>query len=147
MGASTAGVARACEVDPNVLHQWRREFRDGVNTAFSVLGRKVESEEKRLASWRARSGGRRWRSIFEVCHAHSRGVADAASRKSRGAIYEQIVREPEKAKAEKKCDGAGAVRLSGRQSGGLLPVLRSSGSAGRGHCTAGSHPEGGMSHN
>ena len=26
-GASVAEVARAFEVDPNVLHRWRREFR------------------------------------------------------------------------------------------------------------------------
>src|SRR5262249_10171929 len=39
-GASVAEVARACEVDANVLHRWRREFRDGVNRAFPGLGKK-----------------------------------------------------------------------------------------------------------
>jgi transposase len=29
MGASIAEVARAFEVNPNVLQRWRREFRDG----------------------------------------------------------------------------------------------------------------------
>ena len=28
LGASMAEVARACEVNPNVLHRWRRELRD-----------------------------------------------------------------------------------------------------------------------
>ena len=28
-GVSTAEVARALEVNPNVLHRWRREFRQG----------------------------------------------------------------------------------------------------------------------
>ena len=28
-GASVAEVARAFEVNPNVLHRWRREFRQG----------------------------------------------------------------------------------------------------------------------
>ena len=55
MGASAAEVARACEIDANVLHRWRREFREGVETAFPGLGRKRESEENRLAS--EKSGG------------------------------------------------------------------------------------------
>ena len=29
MGASVAEVARAFEVNPNTLHRWRREFRQG----------------------------------------------------------------------------------------------------------------------
>ena len=29
MGASVAEVERAFEVNPNVLHRWRREFREG----------------------------------------------------------------------------------------------------------------------
>jgi transposase-like protein len=28
LGASVAGVPRACEVNPNVLHRWRRELRE-----------------------------------------------------------------------------------------------------------------------
>ena len=28
LGASVAEVARACEVNPNVLHHWRRELRE-----------------------------------------------------------------------------------------------------------------------
>jgi transposase-like protein len=37
-GASVAEVARACEVNPNVLHRWRREFRGGVERAFPAGG-------------------------------------------------------------------------------------------------------------
>ncbi|HEY1496703.1 MAG TPA: transposase, partial [Candidatus Solibacter sp.] len=33
-GFSTAEVARAFEVNPNVLHRWRREFREGPGNAF-----------------------------------------------------------------------------------------------------------------
>ena len=33
-GASIAEVARAFEVNPNVLHRWRREFRQGPGNAF-----------------------------------------------------------------------------------------------------------------
>ena len=28
LGASVAEVSRACEVNPNVLHRWRRELRE-----------------------------------------------------------------------------------------------------------------------
>jgi transposase len=56
MGASAAEVARACEIDPNVLHRWRREFREGVETAFPGLGRKRESEENRLAELERKIG-------------------------------------------------------------------------------------------
>ena len=37
-GASVAEVARAFEVNPNVLHRWRREFRQG--KAFPGLGKR-----------------------------------------------------------------------------------------------------------
>jgi transposase-like protein len=40
MGASIAEVARAFEVNANVLHRWRREFRDGPGNAFPGLGKK-----------------------------------------------------------------------------------------------------------
>ena len=33
-GSSVAEVARAFEVDPNVLHRWKREFRQGPGNAF-----------------------------------------------------------------------------------------------------------------
>jgi transposase len=56
MGASTAEVARACEIDPNLLHRWRREFREGVETAFPGLGRKRASEENRLAELERKIG-------------------------------------------------------------------------------------------
>ena len=39
-GAGIAEVARAFEVNPNVLHRWRREFRQGPGNAFPGLGKK-----------------------------------------------------------------------------------------------------------
>jgi transposase len=45
-GASMAQVARACEVSPNVLHRWRREFRDGVDRAFPGLGKRKPDENQ-----------------------------------------------------------------------------------------------------
>jgi transposase-like protein len=55
MGASLAEVARACEVSPNVLHRWRREFRDGVEQAFPGLGKR-KAEESRLAELERKIG-------------------------------------------------------------------------------------------
>src|SRR6201982_3376830 len=39
-GSSIAEVARAFEVNSNVLHRWRREFREGPGNAFPGLGKK-----------------------------------------------------------------------------------------------------------
>ena len=55
VGASIAEVARACEVNPNVLHRWRREFRDGVDRAFPGLGRR-KAEESRSAELERKIG-------------------------------------------------------------------------------------------
>ena len=47
LGASVAEVARACEVNPNVLHRWRRGPR-----------------KAGWLNWSGRSVSRLWRSIF-----------------------------------------------------------------------------------
>lgn len=39
-GSTSAEVARAFEVDPNVLHRWRREFHQGPGNAFPGFGKK-----------------------------------------------------------------------------------------------------------
>ena len=44
LGVSLAEVARACEVNPNVLHRWRREFRQGTGNAFPGNGKQRWSE-------------------------------------------------------------------------------------------------------
>jgi Transposase len=49
LGASVGEVARACEVNPNVLHRWKRELRDHGVKALAANVR-----------WAAK----RWRSIF-----------------------------------------------------------------------------------
>ena len=38
-GVSIAEVARGLEVNPNVLHRWRREFRQGPGNAFPGNGK------------------------------------------------------------------------------------------------------------
>src|SRR5215469_11443421 len=42
LGAGIAEVARACEVNPNVLHRWRRELRDYGAKAFRGNGLVME---------------------------------------------------------------------------------------------------------
>ena len=48
LGASLAEVARACEVNPNVLHRWRRELREYGGKAFVGNGQR-RVEEGRIA--------------------------------------------------------------------------------------------------
>ena len=43
-GVSIAEVARGVEVNPNVLHRWRREFRQGPGNAFPGHGQRRWSE-------------------------------------------------------------------------------------------------------
>ena len=43
-GVSIAEVARGLEVSPNVLHRWRREFRQGPGNAFPGQGKQRWSE-------------------------------------------------------------------------------------------------------
>jgi|ERR1700676_2335645 transposase len=43
-GVSIGEVARALEVNPNVLHRWRRELRQGPGNAFSGNGKQRWSE-------------------------------------------------------------------------------------------------------
>ena len=39
-GVSIGEAARALEVNPNVLHRWRREFRQGPGNVFPGLGKR-----------------------------------------------------------------------------------------------------------
>jgi transposase len=55
MGASIAEVARAFEVNPNTLHRWRREFRQGPGNAFPGLGKR-RWDEGRVAQLERKIG-------------------------------------------------------------------------------------------
>jgi len=54
-GASVAEVARAFEVNPNVLHRWRREFRAGPGHVFPGPGKR-RWEEGRVAQLERKIG-------------------------------------------------------------------------------------------
>ena len=49
-GASIAEVARAFEVNPNLLHRWRKEFRQGPGNAFPSLGKRRWEENQLIIS-------------------------------------------------------------------------------------------------
>lgn len=55
LGAAVAEVARACEVNPNVLHRWRRELRDFGARAFAGNGQR-RLEEGRMAELERKVG-------------------------------------------------------------------------------------------
>jgi transposase len=55
LGASLAEVARACEVNPNVLHRWKREVRDLGAKAFTGQG-KPRAAEAELAALERKVG-------------------------------------------------------------------------------------------
>jgi transposase-like protein len=55
LGASLAEVARACEVNANVLHRWRREVRQHGAKAFAGNG-KSRFEESRVAELERKVG-------------------------------------------------------------------------------------------
>src|ERR1700691_1417718 len=46
LGVSLAEVARACEVNPNVLHRWRQELDDFGGRAFAGNGQRRADESK-----------------------------------------------------------------------------------------------------
>jgi transposase len=54
-GVSIAEVARGLEVNPNVLHRWRREFRQGPGNAFPGNG-KARWSEGRVAQLERKVG-------------------------------------------------------------------------------------------
>jgi transposase-like protein len=54
-GALIGEVARAFEVNPNVLHRWRREFRQGPGNSFPGWGKR-RWEESRVAELERKIG-------------------------------------------------------------------------------------------
>ncbi len=55
LGASMGEVARACEVNANVLHRWKRELRDYGAKAFSGNG-KPRADENHVAELERKVG-------------------------------------------------------------------------------------------
>src|SRR6185437_2074870 len=45
-GTSIAAVARSCEINPSLLHRWRRDFQQSPERAFPGLGKKRADENR-----------------------------------------------------------------------------------------------------
>ena len=45
-GVSIAAVARSCEINPSLVHRWRRDFQQAPKHAFPGLGRKRADENQ-----------------------------------------------------------------------------------------------------
>jgi transposase len=54
-GSSVAEVARAFEINPNLLHRWRKEFQCGPGNAFPGVGKR-RWEETRVAQLERKVG-------------------------------------------------------------------------------------------
>jgi len=54
-GSSAAEVARAFEINPNLLHRWRNEFRHGPGNAFPGMGKR-RWEEAQVAKLERKVG-------------------------------------------------------------------------------------------
>ena len=54
-GVSIAAVARSCEINPNLLHRWRRDFQQAPEHAFPGLGKK-RADESRVAELERKIG-------------------------------------------------------------------------------------------
>ena len=55
LGVSLAEVARACEVNPNVLHRWRRELREFATKAFAGNGQR-RADDSQIAELERKVG-------------------------------------------------------------------------------------------
>ena len=92
-GGIAGEVARALEVNPNVLHRWRREFRQGPGNVFPGNGKRRWSEGRVARTGtqdRPAGAGDRF---FEGVLAAHRGTADAAGTDWKSAVYRKIEEE------------------------------------------------------
>jgi transposase-like protein len=85
-GVSVGEVARALEVNPNVLQRWRREFRQGSGNAFPGLGKRRWAEG-RVAELERKIGQQAgnwppWRKAFRLAVRQKRISAAPACAKS-----------------------------------------------------------------
>jgi transposase len=62
-GLSAAEVALAFEINPNLLHRWRKEFRHGPGNAFPGMGKR-RWDETQVAQLERKVGQQALESIF-----------------------------------------------------------------------------------
>ncbi len=54
-GVSITAAARSCEINPSLLHRWRRDFQQSPEQAFPGLGKK-RADENRVAELERKIG-------------------------------------------------------------------------------------------
>src|ERR1700685_2956132 len=92
-GVSIGEAARALEVNPNVLHRWRREFRRGPGNVFPGNGKQRWSDG-RIAELERKVGQQTLEiDFFEGVLAAHRGAADAAGTDWKSAVYRKVQEE------------------------------------------------------
>ena len=92
-GVSIGEVPRALEVNANVLHRWRREFRQGPGNVFPGKG-KQRLSEGRIAELERKIGRQALElDFFEGVLAAHRGTADAAGVDWKAAVYRKAQEE------------------------------------------------------
>ena len=114
-GTSAAEVSRAYEVNPNLLHRWRREFRQGPGNAFPGEGKR-RWEETRTAELERKVGRQTMEIDFlkGVLAAH-RTTAEAAGIGWKAAVSHQIrqqVQEKPPMSVQRMCQLASLPRAS-----------------------------------
>jgi hypothetical protein len=87
-GSSIGEVARALEVNPNVLHRWRRENRQGPVVVYPGHG-KQRWAEGRIAELERKICQQALEIVFEGALAAHRGTADAAGVDWKSAVYQK----------------------------------------------------------
>jgi len=92
-GISIAEVARALEVNSNLLQRWRNEFRQGPGNAFPGHGQRRWSEG-RIAELERKIGQQTLEIDFlKGCSAAHRRTADAAGIEWKSAVYRKVREE------------------------------------------------------
>ena len=92
LGASIGEVARACEVNPNVLHRWQRELREYGGRRSPATEKRGRREPHRRVGTKggAPSDGNRF---FAAMLAACRGAAEAASIDYPRLVYPYVEKE------------------------------------------------------
>ena len=89
-GRRLAEVARAFEVNPSLLHRWRREFRQGPGNVFPGLGKR-RWEEGQVAQLERKIGQQALEIDFlKGCLQRIERAAETAGTDWKAAVYEQI---------------------------------------------------------
>jgi transposase len=92
-GSSIAEAARAFEVNPNVLHRWRREFRMAPGNVFPGAGkRRCDETEKAKLEGKIGQQTLEIDFLIRVLATH-RGAADVAGLEWKTVVYQHIQQE------------------------------------------------------